>query len=320
MKNHNEMYQSLLSRYNEHQEKKKKRIRTIRRTVPVLACLFLTVVLGVGYWSHIKNIPHDFVQPDILEEQTIEIPNNSTTAITNCTSIQSDKRIKPTTVTVSAQSSESERTVNTETNNTISLEQHTMSDNNQQNSETTPSTQQTASDNNETISTSQQTAIESSPSFSTETESPATSDVPKNPMGVLTNINVSYDEAKERFSRDLAECTASSFIGYKAGIVSRNGDINSKDALCVQITYEFTNGIVGIIDQDKMIGSRATYGPKQYDYLDRTFNDETFLNDEQITIGYYPDGDYGLAYVAVFDRSADVYEIMDMIISIEIRN
>ena len=31
MKNHNEMYQSLLSRYEEHQEKKKKRIKcTVR--------------------------------------------------------------------------------------------------------------------------------------------------------------------------------------------------------------------------------------------------------------------------------------------------
>ena len=75
---------------------------------------------------------------------------------------------------------------------------------------------------------------------------------------------------------------------------------------------------IAVIDQDKMSGSRATYGPLQYDYRDRTFQDETFINDEQITIGYYPDGDSGLAYVAVFDRSADIYEIMDLIISLEI--
>ena len=58
MKNYDEMYQSVLSKYDEYQKKKKKRIRTIRRTVPVLACFCLTIVLGVGYLDYFKNLPH----------------------------------------------------------------------------------------------------------------------------------------------------------------------------------------------------------------------------------------------------------------------
>ena len=138
------------------------------------------------------------------------------------------------------------------------------------------------------------------------------------PYAVHTDLDVSYEEAKERFGHDVTACTRSDFLGYTIGIVSQNGDIDSDKAFCYDVAYKFINGTIAVIDQDRMDGSRATYGTKQYDYLERTFNDETFLNDEQITIGYYPDGDSGLAYVAVFDRSADIFEIMDMIISLEI--
>ena len=138
------------------------------------------------------------------------------------------------------------------------------------------------------------------------------------PYAVHTDLDVSYEEAKERFGHAVSECTKSDFLGYTIGIVSQRGDIYSDRAFCLDVAYKFINGTIAVIDQDKMSGSRATYGPLQYDYRDRIFQDETFINDEQITIGYYPDGDSGLAYVAVFDRSADIYEIMDLIISLEI--
>lgn len=138
------------------------------------------------------------------------------------------------------------------------------------------------------------------------------------PYAVHTDLDVSYEEAKERFGHAVSECTRSDFLGYTIGIVSQRGDIYSDRAFCLDVAYKFINGTIAVIDQDKMSGSRATYGPLQYDYRDRIFQDETFINDEQITIGYYPDGDSGLAYVAVFDRSADIYEIMDLIISLEI--
>ena len=138
------------------------------------------------------------------------------------------------------------------------------------------------------------------------------------PYAVHTDLDVSYEEAKERFGHAVSECTRSDFLGYTIGIVSQRGDIYSDRAFCLDVAYKFINGTIAVIDQDKMSGSRATYGPLQYDYRDRIFQDETFINDEKIMIGYYPDGDSGLAYVAVFDRSADIYEIMDLIISLEI--
>lgn len=81
MKNHNEMYQSLLSRYNEYEERKKKRIRTIRRTVPVLACFCFVVVFGLGYGEDLEKLPNVPISPNIVEDQTID--NTGTTSPTD---------------------------------------------------------------------------------------------------------------------------------------------------------------------------------------------------------------------------------------------
>lgn len=168
------------------------------------------------------------------------------------------------------------------------------------------------------VQTSQpaETVTTTLPPVQSPTEEPT--DFDDLPYAVHTDLDVSYEEAKEKFGHAVSECTRSDFLGYTIGIVSQNGDIDSEKAFCYDVAYKFINGTIAVIDQDKMSGSRATYGPLQYDYRDRIFQDETFINDEQITIGYYPDGDSGLAYVAVFDRSADIYEIMDLIISLEI--
>lgn len=114
MKNYDEMYQSVLSKYDEYQEKKQKRIRTIRRTVPVLACFCLTIALGVGYWDHFKNLPHIPVQPNIIEESTIEAPYTTTAVTNNNTTIQTENITEPATATSPVQSSESDRTASTE--------------------------------------------------------------------------------------------------------------------------------------------------------------------------------------------------------------
>lgn len=90
MKNDDQMYQSVLSRYAEYLETKKRRRKlAIKRTVPVLACFCLTVALGVGYWDHFKNLPHIPVQPNIIEEPTIERPETTTTASTDANTIVS---------------------------------------------------------------------------------------------------------------------------------------------------------------------------------------------------------------------------------------
>ena len=110
MKNYDEMYQSVLSKYDEYLEKKKKRIRTIKRTVPVLACFCLTIVLGVGYWGQFKNLLHIPVQPNIIEEPTIEIPDTTT--------IQTENKTEPATTTAPVQSSGTEHIASTEARQT----------------------------------------------------------------------------------------------------------------------------------------------------------------------------------------------------------
>ncbi len=97
MKNDEQMFQSVLSRRNEYRERKNKRIRTIRRTVPVLACFCLTIALGVGYWDHFRNLPHIPVQPNIIEEPTIETSDIITTVSYNNPMIQTDTHIGSTT-------------------------------------------------------------------------------------------------------------------------------------------------------------------------------------------------------------------------------
>ena len=111
MKNDDQMYQSVLSRYAEYKEaKKKKRIQTIRRTVPVFACFCLTIALGVGYWDHFRNLPHIPVQPNIIEEPTVEIPETTTTASTDAnTTVSSMIPSEPASTTAPTSNSETVR-------------------------------------------------------------------------------------------------------------------------------------------------------------------------------------------------------------------
>ena len=151
-----------------------------------------------------------------------------------------------------------------------------------------------------------------------ENEEASQSSAPGTPGAVHTSLSVSYDEAKERFGYPIVKCSRSDFLGYKVGIVSRNGDIGSKEAFCLDLTYEFTNGHIYIQAQERSVGKLANHGTEQYDYLGRTFVMEDSYNDEQHTIGYYPTDTGGLAYRATFDRSVDIYEIMELIISVEL--
>ncbi len=64
MKNDEQMYQSVLSRRDAYRAKKERRIRTGRRTVPVLACCCLAAVLGLGYRNHLKKLPEIPAAPE----------------------------------------------------------------------------------------------------------------------------------------------------------------------------------------------------------------------------------------------------------------
>jgi len=113
MKNDDQMFQSVLSRRNEYRERKNKRIRTIKRTVPVLACFCLTVALGVGYWNHFRNLPHIPVQPNIIEEPTIETPDTTTASTGANTTVGSETPSEPASTTAPTTNSETERMTTT---------------------------------------------------------------------------------------------------------------------------------------------------------------------------------------------------------------
>lgn len=114
MKNHNEMYQSLLSRYEEHQAKKKRRILTIKRTVPVLACFCFCAVLGLGYWNHFNKLPGIPIQPDVIDEPILEIPETTTSTISESKSTtQASDRTEPISTTAPANNSDTERMTTT---------------------------------------------------------------------------------------------------------------------------------------------------------------------------------------------------------------
>lgn len=92
MKNNDEMYQSLLSRWDEYQEKKKKRLLMYRRIVPVLACLVLVVGIGIGHWNNIADMPPIYQQSDFIEDTTVTTAATSTakhitTAVTSAFAI-----------------------------------------------------------------------------------------------------------------------------------------------------------------------------------------------------------------------------------------
>lgn len=83
VKNDDEMYRSVLSRREEYRKKKEKRIRTIRRTVPVLACFCFTVLFGLRFWDDLAKLPRLPIQPDIIDEPMIESPESTTAADTS---------------------------------------------------------------------------------------------------------------------------------------------------------------------------------------------------------------------------------------------
>lgn len=159
--------------------------------------------------------------------------------------------------------------------------------------------------------------------FDDKTTEPPTSnsDPGGTPGAVFTSADASYSEAKDAFGHPIVACSDSDFIGYEVGIVSKNGNINADGAICLSVTYEFTNGSIGLQDQDRMTGSAANYTGEQYTYGGRTFyvqtHDESYL-DYYYEIGYFPTADSGIAYQAFFDEEADIYEIMELMISLEI--
>ena len=89
MKNNDEMFESLLSRYDEYQEKKKKRTLLIKRTVPVLASFVLVVGIGLGCWKYFGNMNSIPMVSDTIDESIITV---TTTTVSETTEITTQKQ------------------------------------------------------------------------------------------------------------------------------------------------------------------------------------------------------------------------------------
>ncbi len=108
MKNNDEMYQSLLSRYDEYQEKKKKRILIIKRTVPALVSFCLVAGIGLGCWKHFGSMNSDPMVSDNIYGPVItttSATDSVTTEVTTTKQSETQTSSKNTAVTIAATTS-----------------------------------------------------------------------------------------------------------------------------------------------------------------------------------------------------------------------
>lgn len=138
-------------------------------------------------------------------------------------------------------------------------------------------------------------------------------------QNVYKDVIVGYDTAKTYFNHPIVPCDKNDFVGYSVLLVSPNENNNESETDCLSLTYLFTSGSVDLRDQDKT--GKVTPTGKQYEYCDRTFYVHTpEYNGDNIRIGYYPTGENGIAYQAHFNSRSDMNEIMDLILSLELKN
>ena len=144
---------------------------------------------------------------------------------------------------------------------------------------------------------------------------------PETANAVLTSVPVGYEEAKEAFGHPIKACADGDFTGYTVGVVSKNGDIGAPEARCLQAVYHFTDGILCLTDQDRMPGTHSPEG-EAFHYAGRVFYidppNDADPNDNDLRVEYFPTGERGLCYQAVFSPDADPYRLMGLIISLEV--
>ena len=136
---------------------------------------------------------------------------------------------------------------------------------------------------------------------------------------IYKDVTVGYDTAKAYFGHPIVPCNRNDFTGYNVLLVIPNENNTEDKTDCISVTYLFESGSVDLRDQDKT--GKVTPTGKKYEYCDRTFYVHTpEFNGDNIRIGYYPTGENGIAYQAHFNSRADMNEIMNLIISLELKN
>ncbi|MBQ7100995.1 MAG: hypothetical protein IJN81_05135 [Clostridia bacterium] len=137
-------------------------------------------------------------------------------------------------------------------------------------------------------------------------------------QNIYKDVVVGYDTAKAYFGHPIVPCDKSDFTGYNVLLVIPKENNNESETDCLAVMYLFTSGSVDLRDQNKT--GKVTPTGKQYEYYGKTFYVHTpEFNGDNIRIGYYPTGENGIAYQAHFNSRADINEIMDLILSLELK-
>jgi cytoskeletal protein RodZ len=222
MKNDYEMYQSVLSKRNEHRVKKERQKRIIIRTVPVLACLVLTVGLGLGYWNYSKNIPNIPSTSVIIEEVTTTssvITTSVSTNINSATTVSSTKTVRTTTAHTTEKSTTSvtETSINTETTEVNTTETTAAP-------VTEPQTQQT-------------TVIETTVTVTTTTQSSANTTVTTHDDAYITT-SVTTTSPKHKWYEDFPKVTVNGVTYYYMGEDDSDNEFTADEFLGYGTDFE----------------------------------------------------------------------------------
>lgn len=124
MKSHDEMYQSLLSRYDDYQKKKKQRIIITRRIVSLAAC-FTVIFSGYQIWNNISKNP---LKPPVIDEVS-DINGETNTDFTETATINSGttySKQKDVTVTTKTQQTNTETSMSTTYTESQQTETHPL--------------------------------------------------------------------------------------------------------------------------------------------------------------------------------------------------
>ena len=108
MKTDYEMYQSVLSKRSEYRNKRERKLRIIKRTIPVFACFCLIVGLGLGYWRHIGKM--QIIPPD---PDTFDVTLPTVTETTEAAVTESTSAVKTVTTTAKTHTNTDSRSVKT---------------------------------------------------------------------------------------------------------------------------------------------------------------------------------------------------------------
>lgn len=329
MKTDDEMYQSLMLRYCDAQARRKKRLRTVLHTVPVLACLCLAAGLAAWYRQNGAELPEIPAYPNPSALPVTEIAEPAVTALRQSGTAPASSAVtvrEPETARTDTEETQTaaERTAHTEPAAVTHTEPAVTGANpvqTAQTSYTAPSAQVTVT-LTQTVPSVTVPARTVPPAVQT-TVPPESPGNPGNPGAVFTRRTVSFAEAQELFGHPLIPCERDDFLRYHAGIVSRDGNVHGSGAFCLSVTYEFADGAVTLTDWDRMHGSDGSPDAEQISYCGKLFYVERpDAYDDSLRVAYYAAGFdpfalSGIEYKAVFGGDADVYAVMDLMLSLE---